>query len=134
MDVLAQQMEQWNAETPPLYLWSRPDWTVKHKAIAREHGHISMELDVGRIREINVEPSVSNYLMEDKHDCYHDFSSVMKGYSDITSMLDDLPDEFDGTQPNQLRDTRAEMQFDRQLKNRRPDAEDHSVDMDWEIV
>ncbi|XP_027064722.2 protein ENHANCED DOWNY MILDEW 2 isoform X2 [Coffea arabica] len=134
VDVLAQQMEQWNAETPPLYLWSRPDWTVKHKAIAREHGHISMELDVGRIREINVEPSVSNYLMEDKHDCYHDFSSVMKGYSDITSMLDDLPDEFDGTQPNQLRDTRAEMQFDRQLENRCPDAEDHSVDMDWEIV
>ncbi|XP_027127336.2 protein ENHANCED DOWNY MILDEW 2-like isoform X2 [Coffea arabica] len=134
VDVLAQQIEQWNAETPPLYLWSRPDWTVKHKAIAREHGHISMELDVDRIREINVEPSVSNYLMEDQHDWYHDFSSVMKGYSDITSMLDDLPDEFDGTQPDQLRDTRAEMQFDRQLKNRRPDAEDHSVDMDWEIV
>ncbi|XP_027171698.1 protein ENHANCED DOWNY MILDEW 2-like [Coffea eugenioides] len=134
VDVLAQQIEQWNAQTPPLYLWSRPDWTVKHKAIAREHGHISMELDVDRIREINVEPSVSNYLMEDKHDWYHDFSSVMKGYSDITSMLDDLPDEFDGTQPDQLRDTRAEMQFDRQLKNRRPDAEDHSVDMDWEIV
>lgn len=26
---------------PPLYLWSRPDWTAKHMAIAQQHGHSS---------------------------------------------------------------------------------------------
>lgn len=25
---------------PLLYLWSRPDWTAKHMAIALKHGHI----------------------------------------------------------------------------------------------
>lgn len=34
-------MEQWNLKPPGLYLWSRPDWTMKHKAIARKHGHAS---------------------------------------------------------------------------------------------
>lgn len=53
--------------------------------------------------------------MEDKHDCYGDFSSVMKGYTDITNILDDLPEEFDGTQhykkPDLVSDAWAEMQF-----------------------
>lgn len=35
------QMDDWNLKPPPLYLWSRPDWTVKHRAIALKHGHIS---------------------------------------------------------------------------------------------
>lgn len=35
------QMGQWNQEAPPLYLWSRCDWTAKHKAIALKHGHLS---------------------------------------------------------------------------------------------
>ncbi|BBH02073.1 hypothetical protein Prudu_012530 [Prunus dulcis] len=35
------QMEQWNVRPPPLYLWSRPDWSAENKAIARELGHIS---------------------------------------------------------------------------------------------
>lgn len=35
------QMDQWNLRAPPLSLWSRSDWTGKHKAIAEEHGHLS---------------------------------------------------------------------------------------------
>ncbi|KAJ8534425.1 hypothetical protein K7X08_016153 [Anisodus acutangulus] len=35
------QMEDWNVSAPPLYLWSRPDWTANHKAIAQQHGHPS---------------------------------------------------------------------------------------------
>ncbi|XP_059301072.1 protein ENHANCED DOWNY MILDEW 2 isoform X2 [Lycium ferocissimum] len=35
------QMEDWNVSTPPLYLWSRSDWTANHKAIAQQHGHPS---------------------------------------------------------------------------------------------
>jgi len=32
--------EDWNKNTPPLYLWSRKDWVVDHLEIA-QHGHIS---------------------------------------------------------------------------------------------
>jgi hypothetical protein len=41
VDINNKQIEQWNNNTPPLYLWSRPDWTSKHKAIAEQQGHIS---------------------------------------------------------------------------------------------
>lgn len=34
-------MEQWNLKTPPLSLWSRPDWTLRHVEIASRHGHLS---------------------------------------------------------------------------------------------
>ncbi|MQM02791.1 hypothetical protein Taro_035562, partial [Colocasia esculenta] len=41
VDVNENQIEQWNVKTPLLYLWSRPDWTAKHMAIALKQGHIS---------------------------------------------------------------------------------------------
>ncbi|KAK1348686.1 protein ENHANCED DOWNY MILDEW 2-like [Heracleum sosnowskyi] len=34
VDVNGKQLEQHNNLAPPLYLWSRPDWTAKHKTIA----------------------------------------------------------------------------------------------------
>lgn len=43
VDVNAKQMDQWNNTTPHLYLWSRPDWTTKHKTIAQQHAHIPGE-------------------------------------------------------------------------------------------
>ncbi|CAJ1971466.1 unnamed protein product [Sphenostylis stenocarpa] len=36
-------MEQRNISPPILSLWSRSDWTTKHKVIAREHGHVCRE-------------------------------------------------------------------------------------------
>ncbi|KAK9080687.1 hypothetical protein SSX86_000445 [Deinandra increscens subsp. villosa] len=39
VDVNDKQMDQWNTIPPPLYLWSRRDFTSKHKSIAQEHGH-----------------------------------------------------------------------------------------------
>ncbi|KVH99162.1 DNA (cytosine-5)-methyltransferase 1, replication foci domain-containing protein [Cynara cardunculus var. scolymus] len=41
VDTNDKQMDQWNNTPPPLYLWSRADWTSKHLAIAHQHGHIS---------------------------------------------------------------------------------------------
>ncbi|KAM7492749.1 hypothetical protein LguiA_035670 [Lonicera macranthoides] len=41
VDINDKQIDQWNNSTPPLYLWSRPDWTAKYKAIAQQHGHLS---------------------------------------------------------------------------------------------
>ncbi|TMW93781.1 hypothetical protein EJD97_011169 [Solanum chilense] len=35
------QMDNWNVSAPPLYLWSRTDWTTIHKVIAQQHGHPS---------------------------------------------------------------------------------------------
>ncbi|WOK99959.1 protein ENHANCED DOWNY MILDEW 2 [Canna indica] len=35
------QLEQWNVSPPPLYLWSRYDWSMKHKEIAKRLGHLS---------------------------------------------------------------------------------------------
>ncbi|KAI4374800.1 hypothetical protein MLD38_012752 [Melastoma candidum] len=34
------QMEQWNCSAPLLYLWSRRDWSTKHKTIAKSMGHL----------------------------------------------------------------------------------------------
>ncbi|KAJ6826809.1 protein ENHANCED DOWNY MILDEW 2-like isoform X2 [Iris pallida] len=45
VDVNDKQMEQWNLKPPPLYLWSRRDWTSNHKAIASKHGHVSKDCD-----------------------------------------------------------------------------------------
>jgi hypothetical protein len=43
LDVTDKQMDQWNVSPPPLYLWSRPDWTQKHRRIAEEHGHSTLK-------------------------------------------------------------------------------------------
>ena len=40
VDIRDQPIEDWNNKPPPLSLWSRPDWTTKHKAIAKERGHM----------------------------------------------------------------------------------------------
>lgn len=32
-------MEDWNVNPPGVYLWSRPDWSLRHKALAKEYGH-----------------------------------------------------------------------------------------------
>ncbi|TVU06566.1 hypothetical protein EJB05_49787 [Eragrostis curvula] len=44
VDVTDKQMDQWNVSPPPLYLWSRTDWTQKHKKIAEEHGHTTLKV------------------------------------------------------------------------------------------
>ncbi|KAJ9169990.1 hypothetical protein P3X46_018127 [Hevea brasiliensis] len=40
VDVNDNQMESWNLSPPPLYLWSRTDWTVRHMSVAQQCGHI----------------------------------------------------------------------------------------------
>lgn len=39
-------MDQRNARPPLLSLWSRPDWTTKHKVIAQENGHVCSQHEV----------------------------------------------------------------------------------------
>lgn len=40
VDANGKQMEDWNVNVPRLSLWSRPDWTHNHKAIALKNGHL----------------------------------------------------------------------------------------------
>uniref|UniRef100_A0A5B7BGT9 Zinc finger PHD-type domain-containing protein n=1 Tax=Davidia involucrata TaxID=16924 RepID=A0A5B7BGT9_DAVIN len=65
VDVNDKQMDQWNVSPPPLYLWSRPDWTAKHKEIAQQHGHSSRVLEQSRLEENHYEMLVNDYPVED---------------------------------------------------------------------
>ncbi|KAK3005373.1 hypothetical protein RJ639_017284 [Escallonia herrerae] len=100
VDVHDQQLDQWNMDPPPLYLWSHPVWTGRHKAIAQESGHFNEVPKNVHIETNNVKGVVSNYLMEEAHDCYGDFSNFGNSYADICSILDDIPEESDYTPGN----------------------------------
>ncbi|XP_019079245.1 protein ENHANCED DOWNY MILDEW 2 isoform X5 [Vitis vinifera] len=99
VDMHDKQLEQWNLLPPLLYLWSRPDWTSRHKAVAQKCGHISIEQKDFLVEGNNVEREVSNYLMEENHDCYGDFSNLMNDYGDISSILDNVPEDNDESEP-----------------------------------
>ncbi|KAE8734933.1 putative Acyltransferase [Hibiscus syriacus] len=43
VDANDKQMDQWNVMAPPLYLWSRSDFSANHKGIAEKHGHLPKE-------------------------------------------------------------------------------------------
>ncbi|XP_030931311.1 protein ENHANCED DOWNY MILDEW 2-like isoform X1 [Quercus lobata] len=60
VDVHDKTLEDWNLKPPPLYLWSRRDWTARHKAIAQEHGHIFKEQPEMCLEGKNAQ----NYLIE----------------------------------------------------------------------
>eukprot|EP00249_Psilotum_nudum_P024832 c29302_g1_i1 orf=194-5161(-) len=42
VDVNENPLSDWNVVAPPLYLWSRPDWTQKHRVIAEQQGHVKV--------------------------------------------------------------------------------------------
>ncbi|KAK7281517.1 hypothetical protein RIF29_09585 [Crotalaria pallida] len=46
VDVNDKQKEQWYAKPHVLSLWSRRDWTTRHKVIAREQSHLSSQPEV----------------------------------------------------------------------------------------
>ncbi|KAL5804012.1 hypothetical protein ACOSQ3_030812 [Xanthoceras sorbifolium] len=74
------QMDQWNLVSPPLSLWSRHDWTAKHKAIAEKNGHINREHEGSNLEKNSNETRIIDQHMEDDSGQYGD-----------TSMLTDLP-------------------------------------------
>ncbi|KAK3132428.1 hypothetical protein QOZ80_6AG0521300 [Eleusine coracana subsp. coracana] len=47
-------IEGWNASAPPLYLWSRPDWTLRHKEVAEDHNHTCGGTMVRHVGEANL--------------------------------------------------------------------------------
>ncbi|KAL6311060.1 hypothetical protein AAG906_011902 [Vitis piasezkii] len=67
VDVNDKQIEQWNVNPPLLYLWSRQDWTAKHRAIAQKCGHVSRRQSVtfGKIQ--NEEPVLDHPMADQTH-------------------------------------------------------------------
>ncbi|CAM8906260.1 unnamed protein product [Rhodiola kirilowii] len=53
------QLEDWNVTTPPLYLWSRHDWTSRVKEIARKRGHVSQNPNQYKGQEKSLEKPAS---------------------------------------------------------------------------
>ncbi|XP_061360952.1 protein ENHANCED DOWNY MILDEW 2 isoform X2 [Gastrolobium bilobum] len=67
VDANDRQIEQWNVKPPPLYLWSRPDWTDKHMVIAQEHGHLFSQHEVLKTESFNDEKSPASHTMDGNH-------------------------------------------------------------------
>ncbi|KAK9268634.1 hypothetical protein L1049_000391 [Liquidambar formosana] len=72
VDVNDKQMDQWNKTPPPLYLWSRHDWTTKHKALAQKHGHLSRQQ-----KELHLEENL--------------FETQVPHDGDVPMLMDDHP-------------------------------------------
>ncbi|KAG2678170.1 hypothetical protein I3760_12G131600 [Carya illinoinensis] len=84
------QMDQWNVRTPPLSLWSRHDWSAKHKIIAEKHGHLSKQQE-----ELDIEKNHPENRIHDHPVDSHDHCGVN------SAMIDDLPAQTDG--PEKIR-------------------------------
>ncbi|KAM3256072.1 hypothetical protein ACQJBY_048925 [Aegilops geniculata] len=54
LDVNDKIVQGWNASAPPLYLWSRSDWTKKHKEVAKVHNHTSVGKITRRVEQGNL--------------------------------------------------------------------------------
>lgn len=119
--------------SPPLYLWSRPDWTAKHKAIAMEHGHIRKDSRKSEAEEKIVSTGITNYLMQETHDCYGDFSDILTSCGDISSLLDDIPEistDAEYNQNQQFGVPEPDMCYEGKDESETSEAEDMCVDMD----
>ncbi|KAL8150963.1 hypothetical protein V2J09_020771 [Rumex salicifolius] len=99
IDVNNKQLEQWNMVSPPLSLWSRPDWTYKHREIAMTCNHLPPRDHQKQCIQTVKQADVSNYLMDEIHDCFGDFSSLDNQHNDLLSLLDDVPEDGDGYAP-----------------------------------
>ncbi|XP_043691278.1 protein ENHANCED DOWNY MILDEW 2-like isoform X2 [Telopea speciosissima] len=110
VDVNDKQMDQWNVKPPLLSLWSRPDWTARHREIALKQGHISKEqrrssmeknnLNDARVSDHSpkIKPVIDN-RKEDDHDHYIGISKS----SHILSRTHDLPEQKNETEPEETR-------------------------------
>ncbi|XP_017980593.1 PREDICTED: protein ENHANCED DOWNY MILDEW 2 isoform X2 [Theobroma cacao] len=69
VDTNDKQMDQWNVMAPPLYLWSRSDFSAMHKTVAEKHGHLPREPESSN-QERNIdETHISEQPLEDDSHC-----------------------------------------------------------------
>eukprot|EP00268_Persea_americana_P045344 TRINITY_DN461_c1_g1_i2.p1 TRINITY_DN461_c1_g1~~TRINITY_DN461_c1_g1_i2.p1 ORF type:complete len:487 (-),score=88.24 TRINITY_DN461_c1_g1_i2:364-1824(-) len=70
VDTNDKQLDQWNLKPPVLWLWSRPDWTPRHMAVAVKQGHTCKVQEEPFINQ--VETQFSDQWWKD-----HDFDDDM---------------------------------------------------------
>jgi hypothetical protein len=58
------QMDQWNVTAPPLYLWSRQEWSAKHKAIAQKHGHPFKQQEISNLDKNHFETKTPDPVID----------------------------------------------------------------------
>ncbi|KAL3503571.1 hypothetical protein ACH5RR_038020 [Cinchona calisaya] len=64
IDVNDKQIEDWNVNSPSLYLWSRPDWTTRHTEIAQQQGHLpSLDKMIKLEEKRNIPDRISTMLV-----------------------------------------------------------------------
>lgn len=51
--------ESWNLVSPPLSLWSHPDFAAKHREIAEKHNHLPRDVESLQLKEIDEEANAS---------------------------------------------------------------------------
>ncbi|KAJ8421555.1 hypothetical protein Cgig2_014219 [Carnegiea gigantea] len=125
IDMHDKQVLQWNNTAPHLSLWSRPKWTTKNRAIARRQhpcllpGHLPL----------STQTATWNYLMNDQHDCYNDFSNLMNEGGDLNRMLDDVREPNDECIPGRGKQLRGNvLSFDSRDTRFSPvDLEDRDI-------
>ncbi|XP_020240370.1 protein ENHANCED DOWNY MILDEW 2 isoform X2 [Cajanus cajan] len=136
LDIRDKQLEDWNLKPPPLYLWSRPDWTTRHRKIAQKHCHTNGKYDVHVKGKY-----VKNYLMEENHDCYQDYPGL-HAPGDVLSIIDGVLDDNGDNVHQQgatsislgqlketvISDCRREMEWEKGLPV--DEAEEMCIDMD----
>ncbi|KAK9155441.1 hypothetical protein Sjap_002921 [Stephania japonica] len=83
IDVNDNQMEQWNVKPPRLYLWSRPNWTAEHRAIASEHGHLPTNNEM----KVPMEENHNENQVEVEEDAAMDTSPDLEGPVDISKLI-----------------------------------------------
>ncbi|KAF6138779.1 hypothetical protein GIB67_039118, partial [Kingdonia uniflora] len=83
VDMKGNAMEQWNTTAPHLYLWSRPDVTAYHKAIALKQGHTCQEAKHSNNKEIEKEAKWLDFSEEIRMD----ISSDCGTYDDISKLF-----------------------------------------------
>ncbi|XP_058208752.1 protein ENHANCED DOWNY MILDEW 2-like [Rhododendron vialii] len=100
VDVNDNQLDDWNSTTSLLNLWSRPDWTAKHKAIAQRHGHLS------RLQERTNSKTQHETLVSDKAMEAHDLDG------EIPMSIEDHPVQNDATEALVLESPKEGFPFD----------------------
>ncbi|OVA09237.1 zinc finger protein [Macleaya cordata] len=110
VDINDKQMEQWNLKPPLLYLWSRSDWTERHKEIALKEGHIALkeghvstEQKELRLEEQQNEAELLEQPMDISpvHDYYGDISKLINEYGDESNPINDLPGKYNVAEPEE---------------------------------
>ncbi|XP_065862485.1 protein ENHANCED DOWNY MILDEW 2 isoform X2 [Euphorbia lathyris] len=95
------QMDQWNLTTPPLYLWSRRDWSARHMAIAQKHGHLPVQQEGSNLKnclyDSNASELTDHLHMQNKEPSHKE--SVAEGHRECSPRGDVVKENHDSHVP-----------------------------------